>query len=124
VDARTFVLILIMILDATARRRFIGAAFLTAALAMLVAGETVLQERLSATGFLIFWLGCLACTFGAIIVAFRDVRALGQRVSKDQRELFETTLKKIETDARSKGNAQKGPAGKEVPNYLSRKERS
>jgi hypothetical protein len=91
-----------MTFNSTALRRLIGAVFLVAALAMLIAGETFLQERLTPVGFLIFWLACLACTLAAIIVAFQDFRALRRRVYKDQRELFEATLRKIETDARAK----------------------
>ena len=97
-----------MAFDATARRRVIGAIFLLTALLMLVGGETVLKGRLGDAGFLLFWLACLMLTSAAIFVAFLDVRALGQRVRQDQRELFESTLKKIEKDAKSKGNRATG----------------
>jgi hypothetical protein len=97
-----------MALDATARRRWIGALFLLAALAMLIGGQTVLQGRLGDTGFIIFWLFCLVFTGMAIAVAFLDVRALQRRVRQDQRDLFETTLKKIETDAKAKGRPPNG----------------
>jgi len=97
-----------MAFDATARRRLIGAIFLLMALLMLVSGETVLKGRLGDAGFLLFWLACLVFTSLAIFVAFLDVRALGQRVRKDQRELFEATLKKIEKDAKSKGHRANG----------------
>ncbi len=103
-----------MILDSAVRRRVMGAIFLLAALAMLVGGETVLKERLSPAQFLIFWLCCLLFTLLAIMVAFRDFRVMTRRVAKDQRELFESTLRKIESDARSKKNEQsaKPPPGR------------
>ena len=102
-----------MALDATARRRWIGALFLLAALAMLIAGETLLQGRLTDAGFIVFWLCCFVFTGLAVIVAFLDVRALQDRVRRDQRDLFETTLKKIETDARTKRKAPNSPPPKQ-----------
>jgi hypothetical protein len=89
-------------LDATARRRWFGAIVLTAALLMLIAGETVLQGRLKELGFLLYWALCFGFTCLAIIVAFLDVRALGRRTRQEQRDLLESTLKKIQRDARDK----------------------
>ena len=91
-----------MALDATARRRWFGAVMLLAALAMLVCGETLLKERLSPIASLIFWLVCLVFTSLAIIVALLDARALQRRIRQEQRELFESTLKKIQAEAQSK----------------------
>jgi len=42
----------------------------------------------------------------AIIIAFLDVRALQRRIHQEQRELLDTTLKKIECEAKNK------PSGK------------
>jgi membrane protein implicated in regulation of membrane protease activity len=89
-------------LDATARRRWFGAIVLTAALLMLIAGETVLQGRLKELGFLLYWALCFGFTCLSIIVAFLDVRALGRRTRQEQRDLLESTLKKIQRDARDK----------------------
>jgi hypothetical protein len=91
-----------MALDVTARRRWFGGVMLLAALAMLVCGETVLRERLGPVTSLIFWLVCFVLTSLAIIVAFLDVRAVQRRIRQEQRELFESTLKKIQTEAGSK----------------------
>ncbi len=76
---------------------------------MLVIGETPLTTHLSPKESLVFWLSCLALTFAAIIVALRDFRALRQSVRRDQRVLFESTLVKIEKDARSKRTNQNLP---------------
>ena len=89
-------------LDARARRRWLGAAALVAAIGMLVAGETVLRGRLSAESFLLYWLVCFLLTSSAILVAFRDMRTLQQQVRREQRDLLDKTLEKIERDARDK----------------------
>ena len=39
----------------------------------------------------------------AVIAALRDVRALQNRAREEQRDLLESTLKEIETEAKSKG---------------------
>ena len=93
-------------LDATARRRWFGGIVLFAALAMLLVGETLLKGRLAGFSFLIYWLVCFVLTTLAIIIAFLDVRALQRRIHQEQRELLETTLKKIEREAKNK------PSGK------------
>jgi len=91
-----------MALDATARRRWFGGVTLLAALVMVVCGETVLRERLGPITSLTFWLVCLVFTSLAIIVALLDVRALQRGIRREQRELFESTLKKIQAEAGNK----------------------
>jgi len=75
---------------------------LLAALLMLIAGETVLKQSLKDSWFLIYWLVCFVFTGLAIIVAFLDVRSLGQRVRQERHQLLETTLNQIQSDARKK----------------------
>jgi len=87
-------------LDATARRRWLGALALAVALAMLLAGQTVLENHLGPLGSLVYWLVCAGFTGVAILTAFLDVRALQNRSRKEQRELFHATLENIERDAR------------------------
>ncbi|HZR18264.1 MAG TPA: hypothetical protein VFE51_13310 [Verrucomicrobiae bacterium] len=87
-------------LDATARRRVIGALFLIAALGMLVVGQTLLKNHLRDLGFLVYWLLCFVFTGLAILVAFLDARALQYRTRREARELIEKTLGQIEKDAR------------------------
>jgi hypothetical protein len=93
-----------MALDATARRRWFGAIVLLAALAMLICGSTVLKEKLGYLAFIFYWMVCFALTMLAIIVAFLDARALQRRTREEQQDLFTTTLKQIETEARSRPN--------------------
>jgi hypothetical protein len=66
------------------------------AIAMLVAEETVLKDRLGDFGILAYRLVCLFFTMLAICVAFLDVRALRRSTREEQRALFENTLQKIE----------------------------
>jgi hypothetical protein len=91
-----------MALDATARRRWIGACVLLGALGMLVCGETILKGALRDLTFILYWLVCLVLTGLAILIALLDARALGNRARQEQRELFEATLKKLEAEAKTK----------------------
>ena len=100
--------------DATARRRWFGAAFLFAALAMLIGGETLLKGKLGNVAFIVFWLICFGFTGLALLVAFLDARALRSRIREDQRELLQTTLHKIESEA--KDNPSEAGA-RERPKY-------
>jgi protein-S-isoprenylcysteine O-methyltransferase Ste14 len=95
-------------LDATARRRWFGAIILVLALVMLVLGETVLKGKMSDVAFLAYWLICFVCTALAIVVAFRDVKAVQHEVRSEQRILLESALKDIESEARSKQKRTKG----------------
>ena len=91
-----------MALDATARRRWFGTLVLLAALGMLIGGETVLKGKLGGLGFMFYWLVCFALTGLAIVIAFLDARALQRQTRQQQHDLFETTLKQIETEAKAR----------------------
>ena len=91
-----------MALDATARRRWFGTCVLLAALAMLIGGETVLKGILGNLAFVLYWLVCLGLTCLAILIAILDARALRNRIRQEQRDLFKSTLREIETEAKSK----------------------
>ena len=94
--------------DATTRRRWLGILVLVAALGMLIAGETVLQGRLQNVTFVLYWLLCLILTTGAIIIAFLDARALRQQTRAEARDLLQSTLKEIETDAKARHRRPRG----------------
>jgi 4-hydroxybenzoate polyprenyltransferase len=85
-----------VILDSKSRRRWFGALCLLAAIGMLVAGETILKERLSQLAFVLYWLSCFGFTVLAIFTALADARALQQEGRDQQRALLESTLGKIE----------------------------
>jgi hypothetical protein len=91
-----------MALDATTRRRWFGALVLLAALGMLIGGETVLKGKLENLAFIFYWLVCFGFTGLAILIAILDARALQRRTRQEQHDLFQTTLKQIETEAKAK----------------------
>jgi hypothetical protein len=100
-------------LGPTARRRWFGAIVLDVALLMLILGETVLKRKMSDVAFVLYWLVCFVLTGVAIVVAFRDVKAVQNEVRSEQRTLLESTLKDIESEARNrekraKRNGRKG----------------
>jgi len=89
------------------RRRWVGSLCLLAAIAMLVAGETVLKGRLSALGIVAYWLGCFVVTVLAMYAALLDARAVREETRSEQRTLVENTLQKIQEEkARKTGNSK------------------
>jgi 4-hydroxybenzoate polyprenyltransferase len=99
-------------LGATARRRWFGAIVLGVALLMLILGQTVLEGRLNGVVFLAYWLVCFIFLGLTFVVAFRDVRAIQNEVRSEQRTLLESTLKDIESEARSRQKQAKRNGGK------------
>jgi hypothetical protein len=87
-----------VIFDYKSRRRWFGALCLLAAVGMLVAGDTVLKDRLSAVGLVLFWLGCFGFVVLAIFTALVDARAARLQGRREQRRLFEEALAKIERE--------------------------
>jgi len=72
---------------------------------MLVAGETVLKGKLLGKAYWVYWLVCFFLTGLAMLVAFRDARAMLQRTGREQRDLLENTLKEIKSDAQERRKA-------------------
>ena len=76
-------------------RRIIGGIALLGALFLLLAGETLLKNRLKDVGYILYWLACLVLTAVAIVAAFLDVRALQRRTRREHQVLIEETFKEI-----------------------------
>jgi hypothetical protein len=91
--------------DVTVRRRWLGASALVAALALLVGGETLFKGRLGGVAFVVYWSTCFALTGLAMVLAFRDLRALQQQTRDEQRDLLQGALKQIELEARARRQA-------------------
>ena len=72
-----------------------GMIFLIIALAMLVLGETVLRTSLTKVPFILYWMGCFACTGLAVLFAFLDVAGVQRQAREQQRELLEKTISEI-----------------------------
>lgn len=95
-------------MGSSSKRRWFGGMVLFAAFAMLICGQTFLKTTLSGGVFLLYWLVCFLLTGAAVLVALLDFRALRYRIHKEQRELLETTMQKIEKEARNpKTNPQR-----------------
>ena len=82
---------------ATTRRRWCGALALLVALAMLICGQTALKTQLQGIAFMLYWLVCFAFTGLAVLIALLDAHVVRLQTRQEQRQLFENTLKRIET---------------------------
>ena len=91
-----------MVFGSTARRRWLGALVLLAALGMLILGQTVWSERLQGLAFVSYWMACVILTGLAVLIALLDLRAIQRRSQREQHDLFASTLQKIERDATTK----------------------
>jgi hypothetical protein len=98
---------------ADVHRRWLGVFSLLAATGMLIAGETLLRNRLSSTAFLVFWVMCFVFTGLAILVAFLDVFAVRRRIREEQRELFENTFSQM-AQAKNSKSGKKPPESKDA----------
>jgi hypothetical protein len=92
-----------MNISGQARRRWFGGIVLGLALLMLVLGETVLKGRLNAAAvFVVYWAACFVLTLVAVLVAFRDIKDVRRNVGREQKELLEGTISKIEREAKTR----------------------
>jgi hypothetical protein len=91
------------------RRRWAGALCLLAALAMLIAGLTVLRELLHGLGFVLFWLVCLGFTCLAMLIAFWDAAVTRRQAREEQRAFLEDTLREIARRKQLKSRAPTEP---------------
>ena len=89
-------------LSGQARRRWFGGIVLGAALLMLILGETILNGRLQPRAFVFYWGSCFLLTMLAVVVAFRDIKDVQRKVGREQKDLLEGTLSKIEREARAR----------------------
>jgi hypothetical protein len=82
----------------TKYRRSLGVICLITAIVMLLAGETILRERLTGVGLLVYWLTCLALTCLAAVVAIKDMARVRRESRAEQRKLLEQTLREVERE--------------------------
>jgi hypothetical protein len=88
--------------QADRKRRWFGAMVLATDLLMLIIGQTLLKDRLSGVGFVLYWMICFILTGIAIFVALVDARVLQYRTRREHRELVQNTLEEIDTEAKTK----------------------
>lgn len=89
-------------------RRWIGGVCLVLAIGLLIAGETLFEGWLGPFGFVLLWTVCFVLTAAAIVIAFADARATTARTVREQRELFDSTLKKIQDEAAHRERRRRG----------------
>ena len=91
-----------MELDGNGRRRLLGGTSLLMAILLLVAGETIFKAQLTGVVGGLYWLVCFIFTLVAIFTAFLDVRALQRRTRAEQKDLVQSTLDKIQAEAKNR----------------------
>lgn len=102
-----------MRLNETDRRRVLGAVFLSLAVLMLVAGQTILQGRLGNLATLIYWLFCMVFTVLAMMIALVDLRAVRRSTRQAQRDMLQGMVKDI-ADEQKRGKSS-GPRDTQRP---------
>jgi hypothetical protein len=83
--------------------RWLAAICLAVSVGMVVAGESLLKERLQAEAFIYYWLVCIIFTFLTMVIALMDYWMVRRRLHREQRELFREALQAI---ARAGGNTE------------------
>ena len=84
--------------SADALRRWLGLFCLAVAAGLLIWGQTILKPVLDGLAFILYWAICFFFTFGAIIIAMLDTRAVRQRTRQEQADLIQKTLEKIDEE--------------------------
>ena len=79
-------------------RRWLGGVYLLIAVLMLVAGVTILKDRLQGVYFIYYWLICTLLTFLTLMIAILDFRSVRRSLRREQGELLQDTLRAIEAE--------------------------
>jgi len=79
-------------------RRLLGVLFLIIAATQVVLGLTAYKGSLSPLGTLLYWSACLLATFAAILCAIVDAFWCLDSSRREQRNLLEQTLRKIDEE--------------------------
>ena len=88
-------------------RRWVGLSFLTVAVGMLVAGLTVLENRLTRIDFLLYWLACFVFTGLAALTALWDASVVRRQSRREQQRLINETLARTIRDSRPDTDSQR-----------------
>jgi hypothetical protein len=86
--------------NAKFRRRLFGSLCLSAAVGMLVVGETNPAPDASRGAFVGYWLACFGFAMFAMAAALMDLRAVRREARTGQRNLLEDALHEIEAEKR------------------------
>jgi hypothetical protein len=90
-------------------RRVLGAVCLAISAGMLIAGETVLNDKLRGVTFIYYWLTCVIFTGFTLMIALVDLRVVRMRSRREQGKLIEEALREIaaENEKRADNSGQK-----------------
>jgi hypothetical protein len=83
--------------------RWLATICLAISAGMVVAGESLLKERLRAEAFIYYWLVCITFTFLTMVIALVDFWMVRRRLRREQKELIQDALQAI---ARAGGNPE------------------
>lgn len=86
--------------SADALRRWLGLFCLAVAAGLLIWGQTILKPLLDGLAFVLYWGICFLFTFAAILIAMLDMRAVRLRTRREQAELIQKTLEKMDEESR------------------------
>ncbi len=73
-------------------RRTFGLAFLALAILLLLAGQTLLRDRLHGARYALYWLTCLFLVALALLCALLDLRLIRRHARRQQLNLIQETL--------------------------------
>lgn len=91
-------------------RRWLGAGFLTVAVALLVLGLTVLESRLKGVKYMFYWVACFGFTGLAAATALLDLVIVRWQSREAQRRLIEKTVEELKK-AKLRREAEENGAG-------------
>ena|SRR5688572_16596987 len=94
-------------IQTNARRRRAMLILLGIALAMVLAGVTLLAKSLTGLVFMGYWLVCLICMFGAMILAVRDVRDIRSQNREQQTGLMEKAFDDVTAEVKEAREKQR-----------------
>jgi uncharacterized membrane protein YhaH (DUF805 family) len=94
------------------RRRRAGLVFLGLAGVMLVLGLTLFGKSLRGVGFLAYWLGCLALTLTAMLLAVREMRDIRRQNREEKIGLFEKAFDEVAAEVKEARDRRRANRGK------------
>lgn len=75
--------------------RWLATICLAVSVGMVVAGESLLKQRLQAKVFIYYWLVCIIFTFLTMVTALVDYWVVRRRMHREQKALFQEALQAI-----------------------------
>jgi hypothetical protein len=96
-----------MKIDANVPRRRSQLILISAACAMLVLGLTLFAKFLGGVLALAYWLGCLALTLAAMLLALRDMRDIRRQNLEEKISLVEKAFDGVSAEVKEARNKRR-----------------